>query len=149
MASTQTIYQDGPVGYGSIGFQTFLYTTTPGSTAVASYASTRGSFLIEDFTITRSVNHKMIPDEIGGDRAQYAVRKNPSATGVIQYPAASGSGNPQQGDVFSITSETEQGIEYWVIISLSRPYKNEDYWKVTATFTKAINPTTAPNFTPL
>lgn len=147
-ASTQQLFNDGQIQYGSLGPQTFKYSASPQSTAVASYGSTRGVFLIEDFNARRPSKLKEVPDEIGGPRGQYAVKQNATATAVIQFND-SASANPQNGDVFSASLETEIGTEYWIIHALDRAYKMEDYWKVTATFTKVINPTAIPNFTPL
>ena len=145
-ASSNQLVNDGGLQYGS-WIITLKYSASPGSTAMASYASTRGVYILEACTITRPGKLIRQRDEIGGPRAQALVRDFVDGTATLQIND-SASGNPQIGDVFSLTFEAEIGAEYFFIGSLGAEYKQEDYYKRAVTLHKAVNPTTVPNFTP-
>jgi hypothetical protein len=145
-ASTQQVINDGQIQYGSMTIQ-IVYSVSPGSTAISAFATVRGTYILEDFTVNRPTKLLRQRDEIGAPRGQVLVSDFTDGTATLQLND-SAANNPQKGDVFSLTLETEIGIEYWIIGALGAPYKQEDYWKRTLTLHKAVNPTVVPNFTP-
>jgi len=88
-----------------------------------------GSYVLEDFTITRPSKTIERPDEIGGPNGFVVVKGQPSCTGVLQI-ATSSTARPLLGQTFTSTW-TQSGTEVWAINSVSEPYRIGDYYKVT------------------
>ncbi len=145
-ASNQQQFNDGQIQFGCI-VATLKYSASPGSTAAASYALIRGTYVFEDFTPSRPTKRIQQRDEIGGPRGQVLVTEFSEASAVVQWNDST-QAPPQVGDVFTAIVNSVIGTEYWVVGSLSEPKKQEDYWKSNLTCHKVINPNTIPNFTP-
>ena len=138
-ASTNTVYNDGNIQYGSI-IATIMQPPQPTGT-------TRGIFILENCSVKRPVKVIERPDEIGGPNGFVGVAGQVDASCVIQMSDPTVS-RPQNGDWFTYTFDAIIGAERFVILGTDDPREMQGYFKCNATLKKATFPATTPTFVP-
>lgn len=122
---TAQAYNDGALQYGAPGLTVISYGAS----------STRGTFLIEEFTPSYPTSEIERPDQVGGPNGFVDVNKQAKANCTIQLGVA-GAAWPQNGDWFIYAPDPSKPGEKWVIANQSTPQQMNGYWKSTFTAKK-------------
>lgn len=137
--STQQVYNDGNIQYGSF-IATVMGPPQPNGTQ-------RCIQIMESFSAARPTKRINRSDEIGGPNGFVLVRAQGTASGVLQM-GDSTVARPKVGDWFTQTLDPDIGPERWVIETLTDPREPQTYWKSNITCALATFPAVTPSFTP-
>jgi hypothetical protein len=145
--STNQVYNDGGIQYGSIVVLNLNIGPSYTGGSFPPNGNLRGAYILENVTISRPLKVIRKPDEIGGPNGSVDVADFVTGSCVIQMGDNS-TYRPKNGDWFSYTFDSQIGLEYFRLQDCDDPREMNGYWKCNAKLMKCYFPTVPSTFVP-